>query len=269
MFLDNEATEEYYKIIEEANVKGRIKGDEYYEKHHIIPKSLGGSNDESNLVLLIPEEHYECHYLLTDMVEGEARAKMIFGWNIINSTRGINGEKMLGSKKYGELRRTLAKLMTGVNSVFAKEVYQLNKDTGKIIKKFGSVGDAKRETGLKTISDCCRGNYVHAGDYLWIYANEYNDSKALELVKAYKNGKIKNIYKLDIKTGLILKEYSNTTTAAKDIGVNQCNIAQCCRGYIKSAGGYLWIYAKDYTEEKANELVKIAYERKNKGKLYG
>ena len=31
--------------------------------HHIIPKSLGGSNDKSNLVLLTPEEHFAHYYL--------------------------------------------------------------------------------------------------------------------------------------------------------------------------------------------------------------
>jgi hypothetical protein len=43
----------------------RFKGDgNYYEEHHIIPKSLGGSNDKDNLVLLTAREHFLAHYLL-------------------------------------------------------------------------------------------------------------------------------------------------------------------------------------------------------------
>ncbi len=34
------------------------------ERHHIIPKSLGGSDDPSNIVSLSPREHYLCHKLL-------------------------------------------------------------------------------------------------------------------------------------------------------------------------------------------------------------
>jgi hypothetical protein len=34
------------------------------DNHHIIPKSLGGSNDSSNLVLLTHKEHYVAHHLL-------------------------------------------------------------------------------------------------------------------------------------------------------------------------------------------------------------
>lgn len=36
----------------------------YSEKHHIIPRSLGGTNDARNLVLLTGREHYIAHLLL-------------------------------------------------------------------------------------------------------------------------------------------------------------------------------------------------------------
>lgn len=36
----------------------------YFEKHHIIPRCVGGTDDESNLVNLTPEEHYLAHQLL-------------------------------------------------------------------------------------------------------------------------------------------------------------------------------------------------------------
>lgn len=36
----------------------------YFEKHHIIPKSLGGTNDASNLVKLTARQHYIAHLLL-------------------------------------------------------------------------------------------------------------------------------------------------------------------------------------------------------------
>lgn len=36
----------------------------YCETHHIIPKSLGGTNEKSNLVNLTAREHYIAHVLL-------------------------------------------------------------------------------------------------------------------------------------------------------------------------------------------------------------
>ncbi|XAO17074.1 homing endonuclease [Escherichia phage FL23] len=41
----------------------------YKERHHIIPKCLGGSNDASNLVDLTPEEHYVAHQLLVKITQ--------------------------------------------------------------------------------------------------------------------------------------------------------------------------------------------------------
>lgn len=57
----------YNEIIENAKSRGLNKQmlDGYFEKHHIIPKCLGGSNDKDNLVLLTAREHFICHYLLT------------------------------------------------------------------------------------------------------------------------------------------------------------------------------------------------------------
>lgn len=49
------------------NTRGRFAcGDEYHERHHIIPKCLGGTNDEDNLIDLYAREHYEAHKLLSD-----------------------------------------------------------------------------------------------------------------------------------------------------------------------------------------------------------
>jgi hypothetical protein len=44
----------------------------YYENHHIVPKCAGGTNDKCNLVLLLPEEHYVAHQLLTKIYPGNA-----------------------------------------------------------------------------------------------------------------------------------------------------------------------------------------------------
>jgi len=58
----------YKKIYESiiSRARGRvIEG--YKEKHHIVPKCLGGGNEQDNLVDLTPEEHYVCHQLLVKL----------------------------------------------------------------------------------------------------------------------------------------------------------------------------------------------------------
>ena len=36
----------------------------YYERHHVVPKSLGGSNEPSNLVYMTGKAHFVAHHLL-------------------------------------------------------------------------------------------------------------------------------------------------------------------------------------------------------------
>ena len=74
VFIENKYTRIYYTIIEKA--KSRNVSD-YTENHHIIPKSLGGTNNKDNLVKLTAREHFVCHLLLTKMTIGESRNKMI------------------------------------------------------------------------------------------------------------------------------------------------------------------------------------------------
>lgn len=57
-------TKFYNSII--ANAKSRTI-DTYTEKHHIIPRSLGGTDDKCNIVSLTAKEHFVCHLLLTKM----------------------------------------------------------------------------------------------------------------------------------------------------------------------------------------------------------
>lgn len=57
-----------YKRIHDSiitNAQKRIIPNEYYEKHHIIPRCMGGNNSEENLVNLTAKEHYIIHRLLT------------------------------------------------------------------------------------------------------------------------------------------------------------------------------------------------------------
>lgn len=63
---DNWYKKVYNSIIENAKSRGLDKSnlDKYYEKHHIIPKCLGGDNNKDNLVLLTAKEHFIAHRIL-------------------------------------------------------------------------------------------------------------------------------------------------------------------------------------------------------------
>jgi hypothetical protein len=75
MFTDKFYSKVYFSTIEKAKQRGWKKA-RGRERHHIIPQSLGGSNDKSNLVYLSCREHFLCHWLLVKMTAGDNYHKM-------------------------------------------------------------------------------------------------------------------------------------------------------------------------------------------------
>jgi predicted phage tail protein len=78
----------------------------YVEKHHVIPRCLGGTDDKANLVALTAREHFIIHKLLCEIYPNET--KLIYAYwmmsrNISNSK--YNREYSVSSKDYERARR--------------------------------------------------------------------------------------------------------------------------------------------------------------------
>lgn len=93
----------YNLLIERA--KSRIIQDEYCERHHIIPRCLGGSNKKSNLVNLYPEEHFLAHQLLVKI--NPNNTNLIHAATMMCVSSG--NVKRSNNKLYGWLRKRLSK----------------------------------------------------------------------------------------------------------------------------------------------------------------
>lgn len=77
----------------------------YTEQHHIVPKSLGGSDSADNLVNLSAKEHFICHLLLTKIYKKDSNEyhKMIFAF-LMMLTKSNNQNRYITSKKYEALK---------------------------------------------------------------------------------------------------------------------------------------------------------------------
>ena len=108
LFIENKYTQWYYRIIDQAQAQAQA-ADVYYEKHHIIPRSLGGSNQQDNLVRLTVRAHYVVHRLLTRMTTGDDRRKMCFAICMMANTRkGVR----ISSHTYQVLRAQAAEALS-------------------------------------------------------------------------------------------------------------------------------------------------------------
>lgn len=82
MFIHNKYCRWYYDIVNRAKTSV-YDPSSYTERHHIIPRSLGGSNDPSNIVVLTAREHYICHLCLTKMTTGKDKRRMVFAMRMM------------------------------------------------------------------------------------------------------------------------------------------------------------------------------------------
>lgn len=121
-FLQNKYTKWYFNII--SNAQNRDISS-YTEKHHIIPKSLGGSNKQTNLVKLTAREHFICHWLLTKMVDGDAKSKMCKAL-YITQTHGIGQYRYkITSRMYNQIK--LMRSLTTKNTRTGSQNYNFGK----------------------------------------------------------------------------------------------------------------------------------------------
>ena len=92
------------------DTRGRfgIPDGEYKERHHIVPKCLGGTNDRENLVDLYAREHYEAHRLLAG--ENPDNDKLVSAWWMMCSCkRGCQKREVFSPQEYEEARMFFAK----------------------------------------------------------------------------------------------------------------------------------------------------------------
>lgn len=127
-------------IAEILNKRGRyLLTEDYKEKHHIQPRCCGGSDDESNLIDLLAEEHYEAHRLLA--IENPDNYHLQYAWTMMAFTR--NGLKVVSADDYAKARKELARLNS---ELFQGRTY--SEETHEKMRK-AAIGN-KRRLGTKT-----------------------------------------------------------------------------------------------------------------------
>lgn len=88
--------------------RGRFAcGDMYHERHHIIPRCMGGTDNAENLIDLFAKEHFEAHKLLA--LENPDNDKLIYGWTMMAFVKDKNQQRyMLTADEYEEARIALS-----------------------------------------------------------------------------------------------------------------------------------------------------------------
>jgi len=159
MYLQNKYTRCYYNIVNRAKARSTVG---YFERHHIIPKSLGGSDNASNLVELTSREHFICHWLLTKMLPNSPEQKKLYHAFSALAMVSSNQQRTITSKQYQILSKA---------SKIALKGNTHNK--GKV--RTSEANEKQRQTMLEKYKE---QSYVHAGKtYEEIYGTEASARK--------------------------------------------------------------------------------------------
>ena len=160
----------------------------YTEKHHILPRSLKGSDEPENLIRLTPSDHYFAHLLLAKIHGGTQwsalflmskkspttqRGKVkraLFEIARRNNSEALKANNPAHRPEVIEKQRALAlanptRMFGGANGK-AKEV--INYTTGQ---RFTSVAEAAKHYDLSEsgLSKAARGQRKTSGGYRWAY----------------------------------------------------------------------------------------------------
>ncbi len=119
-------------------------------------------------------------------------------------------------------------------------------NNGEIIKEYPSIKNASEDNsiGYTSIRDSCSGRQRFAGNFIWVYKDEYDNKKDILFNEKYQNrtpneNKAKKIYMMDDNNN-ILKEFNSINEASRYTGINNKSIRKVAYNEQKHAGGYVW-----------------------------
>jgi hypothetical protein len=212
----------YNQIIERAKTR-QLEG--YKEKHHIIPKCLGGSNDKENLVELTAREHFLCHMLLCEIYPKNDKLIQALWLMSIGKKRKRHSYFKISNRKYEMLklkfiqsqkdRKLSLESKEKISKKNSKIIHQYDLQ-GNFIKSWESILQATafftKATSWKnsgdTIGACARGTLKTAYGFIWKFNKEN-----IQDLKYHTDYKVKNkeIEQIDKNNNII-----NTFTSPKE-----------------------------------------------------
>ena len=226
--------EVYDRLID--NAKKRNCGDGYYETHHIIPRSEGGSNSKDNLVRLTPKEHFVAHKLLF-LDNPNSMERISTMWLMSNEHKIQSGRvyeqvrklfitKVMGRPKSEEHKQNISKALIGKpksKESIEKMKANLGDRTGEKNANYGKgraiIGDGTyyknaREAAiiLKTTPQNIHHRITSNSDKWskWYYSDGETTSRIYITTKKLKGRKLSNEHIEKIRNGRIgIKHYKD------------------------------------------------------------
>ena len=266
------------------NIRGRFScGDEYHERHHIVPKCMGGTNDEENLIDLFAREHFEAHKLLA--LENPDNSSLVYAWGCMVWAKNDNQDRCkLTSEEYEAARLACAKAISQNakerlsnpenNPMFGKR--HSDETRSKISKALHNLPDDISEKRRKALSEKAKNrlaikeNHPNYGERLSeetrqkmrenhadfrgenhpMYGRHHTKESRKKMSENHrsmrgKNSPLSRQVEQYTLLGDFIALFESTGDASRATSVASSSICRCANGILKSAGGFVWKYVNE------------------------
>lgn len=204
----------YNQIIERAKTRQNTG---YVEKHHIIPKCLGGSDTKENLVELTAREHFICHMLLCEIYPSNIDLSYALFLMSINKNKKDQGRYKVSSRTYDRIKTEWNKFSKG-----RKKPNGFSEKISIALKNRNMDWEARN----KKASESLKGRKIS-----W---NLKGIPKTFTMKSTYIS-----VSQFDLN-GNFIKNYKTIAEASSGNRALHESIRLCIKGKRKTAGGYIW-----------------------------
>ena len=187
------------------------------------------------------------------------------GYNLCEDSRGggLSGEKNPNYQKPMSIEQRLAISRTLKGHPVPLEVRlkismaKRGKYTGEKHPMYGKPVPLERR---KRHSEIMKGRY--SGRKNPFYGKTHSEEARAKMSNAHKGktgAQCPNSIKIVqlTKEGTILKIFDAMQEAQRETGIWASNIQKCCKGKLKTTGGYKWMYYNDYIKQESKQMALV------------
>lgn len=245
----------YNNIIENAKIKNNDIN-RYYEIHHIIPKCLGGTDEQTNLIKLSLREHYICHKILCEIYpENKSLAHAYWMMTIMTIGALENFKQNNLYRKDGyEQRRIKSFLNNEIINISSRE-YEWCKEHWKKL----AIGIKRNEEQCKRISNATKKAMKDSKKIQKCRANlgshYYHEILTGKVHKWFPGDPELDLTKYKWGRGQISKEQKEKISRTQLLEKTICRIGKT---------NYRYCWYKDFIKEIPNIFLDLKQKQSNK-----
>lgn len=133
---------------------------------------------------------------------------------------------------------------------------------GEFVREYNSSAEAERLDGFTntTVLECCKGKALTCKGHQFMFKDDYEKNGSKKYVKP-DVWNMTPVIQCDMD-GNFIARYKSVQDASVITGARRSTISGAITGTYKSAGGYIWVYEKDFPIKDISKYVKKKKGRK-------